>query len=810
MRLPIFAVLTAMFLSVCLFVSPARADDAPDLSAPEITRLDGFFTLHVNAETNQVFAHVPAADEDGVSLRMIYTAGLTGGLGSNPVGLDRGWWQEGEILVFRPKGNLMIMEVENLNYRASADSPLEARAVAESFATSFIASAPILDDSDGLLFELTSFLTGDQLNLVQYLKDADQGSFSVAKDRTLVDVENTHVFPDNVEIDAYLTLSSADAGREVSTTTANGRDITLIQHFSFARLPEDGYEPMEADPRTGSISVSHYDYSAPLSEPIEKRLVRRYRLEKDESGKTINPIVFYIDPGVPEPVRSALVDGAKWWADAFAAAGFPDGYRVELLPEDAHPLDIRYNVVQWVHRQTRGWSYGGGIADPRTGEMLKGHVILGSLRVRQDRMIFEGLAGVDAVDTGAPNDPVQLALSRIRQLSAHEIGHSLGFQHNFAASTYGKGSVMDYPAPDIRAVNGALDFSNAYGVGIGVWDKFATTWLYGDMTDEAREELVQASIADGLVFVDDSHARSIGTGHPLGNIWDNAEDPIDGLREALNVRAIALESFDETRLQHGQPRYKLNDVFVPIYLFHRYQVAAAGKMVGGLEFNYSVIGDGQPPASMVNPGLQRLAMREILKTVHPAVLDIPDSTLELLTPSLDSWFAADPGRELFSASASPAFDTLAAADTAADLTFDVLLHPQRIARLVEFKRRDAEQFGAEDMFGMIEDAIMQTAGSERQLAISETVRARYAYALMGVIDADTSSAVESAAYAALGSLKGALEVNGSAHSDWLSDQIDGFENRDFTPVPAAPAAKGLPPGGPIGGMGIYETGWFED
>ena len=633
-------------------LSCAHGQDEPDFSDAAFEEQTGFFDVQVNSKTHQVYAVLPAADEDGMILRMIHTAALTAGLGSNPIGLDRGWWQEGNIMAFRRMGDTVIVEIENLDYRANPSNPLEERAVAESFATSFIASMPVVAESaNTLTVDLTPFLTSDYLGLVQYLKDAKQGSFSVASDRTFVDTDQVLVFPDNVEIDAFITLTSADAEREVTTTTAKDGIVTLTQHHSFVRLPEDGYEPMEGDPRTGAITVPYYDYSAPLGEPIEKRMVRRFRLQKDADGNTINPIVFYIDPGAPEPIRSALVDGAKWWADAFAAAGFPDGYKVELLPEDAHPLDIRYNVVQWVHRQTRGWSYGGGVADPRTGEMLKGHVILGSLRVRQDIMIFEGLAGTSKSGTGAADDPIEIALARIRQLSAHEIGHSLGFQHNFAASTYNKGSVMDYPAPDIRVSEGQLDFSQAYGVGVGPWDAFAAAWLYGDMTDDERDALVQRSISDGLVFVDDGHARSPATGHPLGNIWDNGADPVEGLREAMAVRRIALDNFGEDSLKPGQPRSDLNSVIVPIYLFHRYQTAAAAKKIGGMSFNYSVVGDGQSDGEVVPVSEQREALSELLKTVSPAELDLSDDVLALLTPSIDSWMAADPQRELFNRTA---------------------------------------------------------------------------------------------------------------------------------------------------------------
>ena len=769
----------------------------------------GFIDLYVDKGANKVLVKLPKADEEGVSLRLIHTARLTAGLGSNPVGLDRGWGDGGKIIAFRKYGNKIIIEAENMTYRASPNNPLEQRAVRESFARSFLYSADIVKSNDGLVIDLTPFLTSDVLGLVQYMKDAKQGNFSVAKDRTLVDLENTFAFPDNVEMDVFFTLSSNDPGREVATTAANGKDATLIQHHSFVRLPEEGYTPLKSDPRAGAIEEVHYDYSAALSDPIETRFARRYRLEKDADGKTVKPIVFYIDSGVPEPMLSALIDGARWWEDAFVAAGYPDGYRVEVLPEDAHPLDIRYNVVQWVHRQTRGWSYGGGVSDPRTGEMLKGHVNLGSLRVRQDRMIFEGLAGTAKTNSGEADDPVELALDRIRQLSAHEVGHALGFAHNFAASTYGKGSVMDYPAPDVRVTDGKMDFSQTYGVGVGPWDKFAATWLYGELDDAGRDALVQSALAQGLAYIADSDARSAGTAHPLGNVWDNGVDPAKALDEAMAVRKLALDNFGLDSLQEGQPVSHLNKVIVPIYLYHRYQTAAAVKLIGGQTFHYGLKGDGQGVAEIVPVARQRAALQSVLRTLDPRALDIKDETLELLMPTLVSYSIADSERELFKRTAYPAFDVSAAADTAADLTFDVLLHPRRAARLVEFKRRDASNLGLTDVLQTTRQYVMHPAGQGRTAEISKSIQARFVFALMDLGDADVSPSVKARTDAMLRLVQSDLRRPNAGHGSWLVTKIDAYLNKPAEPKPAVTTAKPLPPGGPIG-MGEYETCWHCD
>ncbi len=801
----VFAICLLSFLSF-LFGSKAfgktfsEAVDALDKRA-------GFFDVYVDEKTNKIKALIPITS--GEPFQAIYTRRLRAGLGSNPVGLDRGWGDRGVVISFEHYGDKLIIKQENLTYRANPDNPLEALAVDESFADSFIASLKVEAQSNGkVLVDMTDFLTRDSLSIVQHLKDRGQGTFSVAKDRSFVDTKNVLAFPDNIEIDAFLTLSSKDPGNEVATTAANGQDATLIQHHSFVRLPEPGFEPRMSDPRMGAIETVYIDYSTPLAAPITKRLAIRHRLEKDASGNTINPIVFYIDSGAPEPVRSALVEGAKWWKDAFAAAGYPDGYEVKLLPEDVHPLDVRYNVVQWVHRQTRGWSYGGGVVDPRTGEFLKGHVNLGSLRVRQDRMIFEGLAGTAKTGTGEADDPIELALDRIRQLSAHEIGHSLGFAHNFAASSYGKGSVMDYPAPDVRIKDGALDFSKAYGVGIGAWDKFAAKMLYGDIKAEDAEAAYREAAEKGLIFVADSDGRGIGTGHPQGAIWDNGEDPVATLQETLAVRALALKNFDATRIHDGQPLSDLNKVIVPIYLYHRYQTAAAGKLLGGVRFDYGVAGETEPGMTIVPPAKQRSALEAILATLNPETLDISNKVLNLLSPSLNSWTFIDSDRELFKRTAYPAFDVTAAADTAAGLTMDVLLNPQRAARMIELKRRDSRNPGFSDLLQTTKRHLMAQRPTGRQGEISNAVQKRFVFGLMDLMDnSDATPAVKSRAHNMLIQLNQDFARRSGAHAGFIKSEIDRYLSRPAPQQTADTDEPRLPPGSPIG---QFETCWFCD
>jgi Met-zincin/Domain of unknown function (DUF5117) len=793
-----------------------------------VTKVDGFFTYYYNERDGHIWLQI-----DKLNQEFLYVRALRTGLGSNPVGLDRGQLGAERVVKFMRFGPKILLLQPNLDYRADTESAPEKRAVEESFAQSALWGGEVIAASgDTALVDITDFLLRDAHDVIGSLSSRDQGAFSLDKSRSAIDASACRGFPLNTEYEALLTFSSRKPGPLVRETTPAPNSVTLRQHHSFIELPDSNYRTRKFDTRSGVFAIDYMDFASPIDEPIVKRFIVRHRLNKknpaDALSEPIEPIVYYIDPGAPEPVRSALLDGASWWAEAFQAAGFVNAFRVEVLPDSADPLDVRYNVIQWVHRSTRGWSYGGSVIDPRTGEIIKGHVSLGSLRVRQDRLLVEGLAPLFSgslsarcevgqspapdvfAQTSSVADAVDVALARIRQLSAHEVGHTLGLVHNFAASTYGRQSVMDYPAPLAKIVDDtALDLSEAYGVGIGEWDKVAIRYAYteypaGIDEDSALGEIVNESIERKLLFISDADARSSGSAHPLANLWDNGDDPVVELPRLMRMRRIALRQFGEKNLRLGEPLSELQKTFAPLYLSHRFQVVATAKSLGGVLYHYKVRGDSQPTHKPVAPQKQRQALEELLQTITPEALEVSERVSDLLEPAA---YGYGDSRETFPSRLSRIFDPLSAAEVAARMTIRAILQPERAGRMQGQHQRDESSPSFKEALDLLVSHAQsqQLQLTERQSVVMRVVQTVLIDELIKLAADDRASGdVRALATAKLRELEQQLGTSSRkdsdvlrAHRGLLWDTITRFLSR---PQEAATYSKPLPapPGSPIG------------
>lgn len=695
------------------------------LTAAEVFKhtvaMHGLLPVHVDRNGGRILITLPPAQADGISARFLYTTSLRTGLGAAPTFLDRGRVGDTQIIAFRRYGNKVAALFENPRFRAAGSS---SDSGSPDFATSIVWMGDIATTlPDGsMVVDLSSFLTADTLGIAQSLDQSSdtfgvggsQGAgkgFKLDPKLSAADPTSVKLFPDNLEIDAVQTYSSKTPGDEVANIAPDAQQISFTVHHSFVRLPGPGFHPRRFDPRIGGFTTQMVDFGAPLGSDVVRDYANRFRLEKINPGaarsRVRKPIVFYVDRNAPEPIRSALLQGIGWWAKAFDAAGYIDAFQVKLLPKGVDPMDVRYNVVNWVDRATRGWSYGQEIVDPRTGEIVKGMVVIGSLRVRQDIQIFEGLVGADKVGTGGPNDPVQVALARIRQLGAHEVGHALGFAHNFAASTQGRDSVMDYPPPRIDLVNGHIDLSHAYATGIGKWDMATVNWLYsepppGQDPQKAADAIASAVVASGLRYVSDRDARAADTAQRWASLWDDGADPTAELVRLMHVRQVAIDHFGLNALSPGEPMADLRRRFVPIWLLHRYQMVAAAKAIGGVDTHYAINGDGHEASEPVPPVAQRAALDAVLSTLAPDQLTVPQQLVPLLSAARNGSYNRQYTIELFANSAGTPFDPLVAADVAAELTLRALLAPARLARLDVQHAADPKALGVEELLDRLQ------------------------------------------------------------------------------------------------------------
>mgnify|MGYP003631214649 CR=1 FL=1 len=687
-----FAVICLFIFSVQVFASDSNKQTSVADFTANMSQQSGFFDFYYQIEQDKVFLKIDKFDQP-----FLFQSSMPQGIGSNDIGLDRGQLGDTRLVKFERYGNKVLLKQLNTQYRASSSNLAEQASIDEAFADSVIAGFPVVA-SDGavVIIEYTDFLLSDIHQISQRLAGSKQGSYQPDAKRSGVYLERSKAFPNNTELEALVTFGGSKPGQYVNQVTPDPISISVHLHHSLVKLPDSDYQPRKFVPFSGFWSVGYQDYSVPIEDNMTKAFIPRHRLTKKQPNaqvsEAVEPIVYYLDPGIPEPVMSALKDGALWWDQAFSAIGYKNAFQVKVLPAGADPMDVRYNVIQWVHRATRGWSYGSSVIDPRSGEIIKGHVTLGSLRVKQDYLIALGLTSPFSAD-GGPDEQVDIseqkamALARIRQLSAHEVGHTLGIAHNFAASEYGRESVMDYPHPMVSIKDGKISLENAYDEGMGEWDKYVVAYGYQTYKDKNSEQqglnqLVMAAREKGFTYQSDPDARPSHAANVAGHLWDNGADPVSELKRISAVRQVAMANFGIKTIKTGASLSSLEETFAPIYLLHRYQLDAVAKVIGGVNYEYELKGDYSIPkgVQVISADQQKQAVEAMLDTLQSEFLSIPAALTQLITPKA---YGESRNRESFKGRTGLTFDPISAAESAAAYSLSLLLKAERLNRIAQ-------------------------------------------------------------------------------------------------------------------------------
>ena len=833
-RLPFF--ILGLAIAAVANAQPSKPPATIASATQGLTRSDGFYPFYYDEKTGKVYLEIGRWNEE-----FLYFSSLPEGIGNG--GAERGQ-QQGVIAKFVRMGQKVFLLQPDYEHRSVNGDANEKRVVADAFSQSVLYGfIPVAVEGDKALVDLTPFIVRDALHIGENIGSgrgnpgssfaaaannragaAASGGYRFDDSRSAVFIGGTKNFPKNTELEALVTFveNGGGGGRRGATVAPDPTAVTVRMHQAFIQLPDSGFKPRKYDTRSGFIDFSYYDFSAPMTEPLEKRFAIRHRLAKKDPSAAVSepvePIVYYIDNGAPPLIRKALIEGGSWWNQAFEAAGFKNAFIVKELPEGADPMDIRYNVVNWLDRSgspQRAFSYGSGVTDPRTGEIIKGVVTLGSDRHRQDYLIAEGLLqpygdepGAKPAGGGAGKtvDPrmQEMALARIRQLSAHEIGHTLGLEHNFMASVKDRASVMDYPFPRFSLKeDGSIDLSQVYATGIGGWDKRAIIWGYSDFpkgTDEdaALDKIIQETLKEGYKYIPDVG----GLAHPLSNQWDDGVNPVDQLNKLMTIRRRLLDRFSEKAIPDGAPMATLEEVLVPIYLLQRYQVEAASKSIGGLYFTHAIKNDGQEPTKMVEPSEQWRAFGALMNTISPEALELPEALIRKIPPRPTGYPATV---EVFRGHTGPTFDPIAAAEAAADNTLSYVLDAERAARLIEYNARDGHQPGLTAVLDSVMSRTWKTPlasgyPGELQLLVDNLALKR-----MLALGADARHAdnVRSACYGEIDGLKTWMQGQlGAATGKWRGallfalERIGEFEG-DPGKFVIEPAIE-MPPGAPIG------------
>jgi hypothetical protein len=795
----------AFFLLLVPFCTLAQSLPSIEEKTKGLKKMDGFLPYYVDLQNGKLWLEV-----DKIDMELLYVISLPAGLGSNDIGLDRGLLGGGRIVKFSKVGKKVLLVEPNYAYRAVSPSERERIAVEQSFAQSTIwGFSAEAETGNAVLIDATEFLTRDAMQAANRIRRMQQGAYTLDKTRSALYLPTCKNFPQNTELEASITLVNSDGttGNYIQAVAPSPEAITMRMHHSFVQLPDGNYKPRKFDPRSSFNNTSYYNYSSSVSLPIEEYVINRHRLSKKNPSAAISepvkPIVYYLDNGTPEPIRSALLKGAAWWNQAFEAAGYKDAFIVKVLPDSCDPMDIRYNMINWVHRSTRGWSYGASVVDPRTGEIIKGQVSLGSLRVRQDYMIAQGLLSPFDGKQMKEDPMLKMSIERLEQLSAHEVGHTLGLMHNYSASVVDRSSVMDYPHP-VVSINkkGEIDLAGAYDNKIGDWDKVAITWGYADLSNSKNEDaelnkMLSDAAKRGLKFISDRDARAPGGMHPEAHLWDNGTDVVSELQRMNKVRAKALEQFGMKSIAAGTPMAMLEDVLVPVYFHHRYQLEAVTKLVGGLNYTYALKGDGQMVTAPVSKEDQSKAMQAIVDCMDPSFLKLPSTVASLIPPRPAGY---EFNRELFKKKTGLSFDQLSPAEAAADMPLSFLFHPERISRLVQ--QEYTGNYGYKQMVDLL---IESTYKAKRRSGIEAAIQLQneqllLTYLLSSSVDEKLSFPAKTSVVASINELKTWVESVQKTSDDAMYKAHLGLVlERMKSPEKAKPTLHAIPPpGAPIG------------
>ena len=752
-----------------------------------------------NNDSGKIILEINKLDSE-----FMYINSLSRGVGNNDLGLDRGQLGNSRIVYFTRRGNKILLIQPNLRYVSNSSNYLENKAVKEAFARSVLFGFDIIKKKkDSYIIDITSFLIRDAHGVSQRLRYSNSGSYTLNKSMSAIDLDRTKAFPKNIEFDVLLTFTGNPSGNLVRSVTPTASNLTVNQHHSFVELPDNNYKKRKFDPRSGSNPFIVYDYSTPIDDKLEQRFIVRHRLNKkypkQEISEPVEPIVYYIDNGTPEPVKSALIEGGNWWNQAFESAGYKDAFRIEVLPEDADPMDVRYNLIQWIHRSTRGWSYGASIVDPRTGEIIKGQVSLGSLRVRQDYMILSGL-----IDN--PNDIKnkslikKTSLDRIRQLSAHEIGHTLGFAHNYISSANNRSSVMDYPHPKIDIVNGDINIDNAYSKNIGDWDKVSVRYAYTDFQENENEDvklndIIEEAVNKGLYFLSDSDSRPVGSANPFSHLWDNGEFPYKELNKLLKVRDLALKNIDLDNLVDGEPYDRIEDILVPIYMLHRYQIESAAKAIGGVDYLYFVKNKNNDKVKFVDSKLQKESLKSLLNVLNPKNLVLPNNLIQILSPRS---FRNPRTRENFESNTGVTFDYINASSSIINHTLTFLLNPERINRIYQQNMFGEKILMLDDYLTIISNSIFSNNRmSPYESSINKNTSSLFLdHLFLTFNNSNTNDLSKSVILSSIINTKEKLSSNLNDYNSFLVNKINGFIDNPDKYIPVEKTK--IPDGSPIG------------